>query len=396
MSELIDNRQHRKEVIKGILADLHAGKSVEEVRETFAAAFEGVSAMEISEAEKALIKEGLPVAEVQKLCDVHAAVFKGSIEEIHKPEAAADTPGHPAQVLKQENRHLEKLLQKVEESIPALPRAEVAKELAEALARLARIDLHYTRKENLFFPFLEKYGITAPPKVMWGVDDEIRENLKVVQALLAKDPSAPGLKGQLGNVAEKISEMIYKEEHILLPMLLETLTEAEWIQIARASGELGYLVEVPPWGSAPAKESANGDPAAPGEIALASGSLGREELKALLNTLPFDITFVDKDDRVKYFSEGAVRLFPRARTVIGRQVTNCHPPASMAVVEQIVADFKSGKKDQEDFWIRRGEQYIFIRYFAVRSEKGEYLGVLEVTQDIKPLQAITGEKRLMS
>ena len=133
-----------------------------------------------------------------------------------------------------------------------------------------------------------------------------------------------------------------------------------------------------------------------GVIVLPTGVLKTEELIYMLNTLPFDITFVDKDDVVKYFSEAADRVFPRTRSVIGRNVSNCHPPASVHIVEQLVADFKSGKKDQEDFWIKMMGKYILIRYYAVRNDKGEFLGVLEVTQDIKPIQEITGEKRLVS
>ncbi len=398
MSELIDNREHRKEAIMQILADLHAGKSLEEVKKTFAAAFAGVSALEISEAENALIKEGLPVEEVQKLCDVHAAVFKGSIEEIHKPVEAAEIPGHPVNVLKQENRYLEGLLHLVKSSIPGLPQVEAMEALKGALAALARIDVHYARKENLFFPFLEKYGITAPPKVMWGVDDEIRRELKEVRGILAENPPGASLVDRLERLTEKIAEMIYKEEKILLPMLLETLSEDEWREIAGESVEMGYLVEdVPLWNpGVEERKEIEREGAAPGVIPLPSGALAQEELIALLNTLPFDLTFVDKEDRVKYFSEGKERLFSRARTVIGRQVSNCHPPASVAVVEQIVSDFRSGKKDQEDFWLKRGDQFILIRYYAVRSPEGKYLGVLEVTQDIKPIQEIKGEKRLLS
>jgi hypothetical protein len=397
VSEQINNREHRKEAIKHILSELHAGKSVEEVKEIFASAFGGVSAMEISEAEAALIAEGLPVAEVQNLCDVHAAVFKGSIEDIHKPVELTEIPGHPANVLKRENRFIEELLvTRVKPYISSLPEADAAEAIKHALADLARIDIHYLRKENLFFPYLEKYGITAPPKVMWGVDDEIRRELKEITAAMSADALAPGLKAELDSVAEKITEMIYKEESILLPMLLETLTEDDWKQIAGESGEIGYLIDgVPVWNPVYAVKDAE-EAAAPGVISMPNGSLEREELISMLNTLPFDITFVDKNDVVKYFSEGAERIFPRTRAIIGRNVANCHPPASVRIVEQILDDFKSGRKEHEDFWIKKGNRYILIRYFAVRGKNGEYLGVLEVTQDIKPLQEISGEKRLLS
>ncbi|HOC06887.1 MAG TPA: DUF438 domain-containing protein [Bacillota bacterium] len=397
MSEQINNREYRKETIKKILAELHAGKSVEEVKELFADAFDGVSAMEISEAEAALIAEGIPIEEVQKLCDVHAAVFKGSIEDIHQAADPSEIPGHPANVLKLENRFIKELLEtRVKPNIAALPEEQAVEALKQALSDLAGIDLHYMRKENLFFPYLEKYGITAPPKVMWGVDDEIRQELKEAKSALFVDPADPRLKESLNNLTGKIIEMIYKEENILLPMLLDSLSEDEWKLIARESEELGYMLdEVPPWDPVYTPKDARKDEGM-GGISLPSGNMDKEELAAVLNTLPFDITFVDKNDEVKYFSEGKERIFPRTRTIIGRKVANCHPPASVAVVEKIVADLRSGRKDHEDFWIKKGNSFILIRYFAVRNDSGEYLGVLEVTQDIKPLQEITGEKRLMS
>lgn len=397
MSEQINNREYRKETIKKILAELHAGKSVEEVKELFADAFDGVSAMEISEAEAALIAEGIPIEEVQKLCDVHAAVFKGSIEDIHQAADPSEIPGHPANVLKLENRFIKELLEtRVKPNIAALPEEQAVEALKQALSDLAGIDLHYMRKENLFFPYLEKYGITAPPKVMWGVDDEIRQELKEAKSALFVDPADPRLKASLNNLVGKITEMIYKEENILLPMLIESLTEDEWKQIARESEDLGYLLdEVPAWDPVYTLKDVSKEEGA-GGITLPSGNLDKEELIALLNTLPFDITFVDKNDVVKFFTEGKERIFPRTRAVIGRDVSNCHPPASVAVVEKIVADLRSGKKEHEDFWIKKGNSFILIRYYAVRNKRGEYLGVLEVTQDIKPLQEISGEKRLMS
>lgn len=149
--------RYRKETIKKILAELHAGKSVEEVKELFADAFDGVSAMEISEAEAALIAEGIPIEEVQKLCDVHAAVFKGSIEDIHQAADPSEIPGHPANVLKLENRFIKELLEtRVKPNIAALPEEQAVEALKQALSDLAGIDLHYMRKENLFFPYLEK------------------------------------------------------------------------------------------------------------------------------------------------------------------------------------------------------------------------------------------------
>ncbi|HOT22782.1 MAG TPA: DUF438 domain-containing protein, partial [Sedimentibacter sp.] len=374
----------------------HEGKTVEEVKQKFEEAFTGVSASEISEAEQALINEGLPVSEVQRLCDVHSAVFKGSIEEIHRETDPMKIPGHPANVLYLENRRLERI---IEEKIK--PYLEKGKESLEAiqngLEELSVIDIHYSKKENLLFPYMEKYGITAPPKVMWGVDDEIRDDLKTLKSDLSYGVFNDELKKGVEELINRINEMIFKEESIMLPMLLDIMTQDEWKKVADDSSEIGNIIDfVPVWNpDKEAKKEYKEDIKEPGAIILPTGVFNTEELTHMLNTLPIDITFVGSDDKVKYFSQSSERIFARTKTIIGRNVSNCHPPASVHIVEGIVEDFKSGKKDHEDFWIKMGDKYVYIRYFAVRNEEGKYLGVVEVTQNIKPIQEITGEKRLV-
>lgn len=394
MSGEINNREYRKQALKEIIAQLHQGKGVEEVKGHFEEVFGGVSAEEIAQAEQALIQGGLPVEEVQRLCDVHAAVFKGSIEEIHAAHDPSDIPGHPVHTLKAENRALEKLMDQIRE---ALALEDGAEKVAQGLETLAQLDSHYAKKENLLFPYMERYGITAPPKVMWGVDDEIRAQRKAAAQQVGKDPQ---WKKAVEALLVKVKEMIFKEENIMIPMLAENLTQEEWKRIAEETGELGYcLIDPPPvWSpqEGGGQETAQAPQAQGGQVILPTGVLKVEELTRMLDMLPLDITFVDKDDTVKYFSQGAERVFPRTKAVIGRKVSNCHPPASVHIVEKLVEDFKAGRKEHEDFWIKMGDKYILIRYFAVRSEQGEYLGVLEVTQNIKPIQEITGEKRLVS
>jgi DUF438 domain-containing protein len=402
MSELINNREYRQKTIKDIIRQLHEGKSVEEVKQQFADAFEGVSASEISEAEGALIREGLPVAEIQNLCDVHAAVFKGSIEEIHQPTDPSKIPGHPINILVRENQVIEKIITKEVEPYLESWKEENEHALLDGLNHLGQIHIHYLKKENLLFPYMEQYGITAPPKVMWGVDDEIRDQLKQVKSLVTDSSTSRDVVIQKGKeCVTRVREMIFKEENIMIPMLVEKLTQDEWKLIADESGEIGFLIDhVPVW--EPSKQEKENEQEAKTEveeknnIKLPTGFFDVEQLTHMLNTLPIDITFVNKDDVVQYFSEAKERIFPRTKAIIGRNVSNCHPPASVHVVEQIVEDFKNGKKDHEDFWIKMGGKFILIRYYAVRNEKGEYLGVLEVTQNIQPIQEITGEKRLLS
>lgn len=410
MSELINNRAYRQKALKELITDLHKGKTVEEVKSRFEKLSEGISASEIAEMEQSLIMEGMPVEEIQKLCDVHAAVFKGSIEEIHSPQKTEDVPGHPLHTFKLENRELEKLINaKILpglENLSTSASAENVNKLKEAFAALWEIDKHYSRKENLVFPLMEKHGITAPPKVMWGVDDEIRDALKETRKRLATATVTSKLVLETGKeVANRIPEMIFKEENILFPMILETFSEEEWVEIAEASEEIGYCLTEPQalWKPVQVRleERANkmgkeDGVSHNGHVEFDAGHLLPEEINAILNTLPLDITFVDKNDTVKYFTQGKERIFARAKTVLGRKVENCHPPASVHVVEKIVEDLKSGKKDHEDFWLKLEDMFVYIRYFAVRDAKGEYLGTMEVTQNIKPIQAITGEKRLMS
>lgn len=405
MSELINNREHRQKILKEVIKELHEGKTVEEVKAKFAEVIKGVSAKEISEMEVQLVKEGLPIEEIQNLCDVHAAVFKGSIEEIHHPE---EVPGHPIYTMRQENKAIEEHIENVIKPNLVRFKGNDSKEniftLISDINLLWDIDKHYSRKENLIFPYLEKYGITAPPKVMWGVDDEIRAKIKEIKLSLTS------YKGNKDEVAEKVEEMliqvkemIFKEDSILFPMCLDTLTEDEWISIYDESDEIGYALISPEgkWNRArvnveqKAKEETK-NTVDDGYIKFETGILTSKEINYILNSIPGDMTFVDKDNIVKYFSQGKERIFARTKAVIGRSVENCHPPASVNVVDKLVDDLRRGKKDSESFWIKMGDKYILISYFAVRDEKGEFLGTLEFTQDIAPIQAITGEKRLMS
>lgn len=388
--------------------ELHNGKTVDEVKPRFQELVKDVSTHEITQMEQALIMEGMPPEEIQRLCDVHASVFKGSIDQIHKPGRPDETPGHPVHTFKLENRELEKF---INESLkPAVERfgkddsSDSLKELLDGIKKLREVERHYLRKENLLFPFLEKYGITAPPKVMWGVDDEIRASIKEAETLLKEyGGNRQAVLDKVNEAMNKISEMIYKEENILFPMAMDTISEDEWIKVAEGSEEFGYCMIEPKVKWKPARVDVEKEARDEGErpagnaeyVRFDAGILTPEEINAIFNTLPLDMTFVDKTGAVKYFTQGKERIFARPKAIIGRKVENCHPPSSVHVVQKVVDDLMSGKKDHEDFWIRMGDKYVLIRYYAVRNAEGEYLGTMEVTQDIKPLQEITGEKRLM-
>lgn len=402
MSEPINTNEDRKKVLKEIIMELHQGKTVEEVQAKFEKIFGGVSAQEIAAIEEEIIKEGMPVEEVQRLCNVHAAAFKGSIEDIHRD--AKEIPGHPVHTFMLENRAIEKLIEEFIrphlKQLESDPDDEVINCLSEDLSLLFDIDKHYSRKENLIFPYLEKYGVTAPPKVMWGVHDEIREKMKAVRELLRKEKiDKASIIEKMEDIIFEVNEMIFKEESILFPMAIDYLTQEEWIVIMDESEEIGYSIIVPTEKWEPERGASEnqdlGHKEDGGAIKFETGFLTAKEISAIFNRLPVDITYVDKNDVVRYFSQAEERIFARTKSVIGREVSNCHPPASVHIVEDIVNDFKSGKKDSEEFWIQMGDKFVYIRYFVVRDEDGEYMGTLEVTQNIKPIQEIKGEKRLV-
>lgn len=417
MSELINNRENRVSadradrihILKDIIKELHHGKSVEEVKEKFNQAFGEVSVDEISELEQVLMQEeGIPVTEVQRLCSVHAAVFKGSIQDIHRSNKPEEQPGHPVHTFKMENREIDQLVNfKIALHLGRFlkdPGESNRLQLLEDFSLLYDVDKHYSRKENVLFPFLEKYGIYGPTKVMWAVDDGIRIGIKEVkQKLTAFDGDAEALVDLARRVLTEVTEMIYKEEHILLPMAIGKLTEDEWLQIAAQSEEIGYCLTAPdqvwiPERAAEPGTGTGGDSSSlqEGFVRMSTGTLSVKQLETMLNHLPVDLTFIDQNDIVRYFSHGPERIFVRTKAVIGRSVQNCHPPQSVHVVNQLLADFKAGVKDSEDFWIPFKDKYVYIRYFAVRDEEGTYLGTLEFTQNIKPIRELSGQKRILS
>jgi hypothetical protein len=193
--------------------------------------------------------------------------------------------------------------------------------------------------------------------------------------------------------------MVIKEEEILFPMSLDNINEGDWYEISKQSLEIGYCLYDPKVDWRPegvAEESINDVQQSGGHIQLPSGGFSVEELLAILNHLPVDMTFVDKDDKVKYFSQGKERVFQRNRAILNRDVRLCHPPASAHIVDKIIDDFKTGKQNHAPFWINMGGKMIHIEYFALRNDKDEYLGTLEVSHDVTYYRELEGEQRILS
>ncbi len=397
MSEAINNASQRQELLKRMIQELHAGKTVEEVKAAFASLLQDVGAGEVAAMEQALIAEGMPEEEIKRLCDVHVAVFRESLDTQARPET---TPGHPVFTFRAENLAAGRIIDLLEAAV-------AAGEWAEARAQLAKLreyDCHFLRKENLLFPYLEQHGFKGPSSVMWAIHDDIRKLWKALAALLEGTPDAAAVaqvKEQLPALLTALRDMAYKEEKILFPAALERLTEEEWAAIRAQEEEIGYCYVRPglQWRPmAPESEPrapAAAQPMAEGLLPLEVGAMTLAEINRVFGHLPIDVTFVDTEDAVRFFSQGKDRIFPRSPAIIGRKVQNCHPPASLHRVQQILDDFRAGLRDEAEFWIQMQGKFIHIRYFALRDEAGAYQGTLEVTQDVTHIRALEGERRLL-
>ena len=408
MSELINNSAQRKAQLKELILKLHQGGSQEDVRLELMQSLKQIPYGEVVEVEQELISEGLPEEEVLKLCDAHSAVLQGHIDLSGAQEIPA---GHPVDLFKKENEELRKvteqattLLKEIESFAEETPIQDKVYKLQGLFNNLYDADKHYQRKEYLLFPYLESKGITGPPKVMWGKHDEIRELIKgsieiLHQEGITREELLASAEIILNQTLFGIDDMTVKEEQILFPMAMDKLTEAEWFEISRQSLEIGFCLYDPQvtWKPSWAAETNIDEAQKEGNyIQLPSGGFTAGELMAILNTLPVDMTFVDKDDKVKYFSQGAERIFQRNRAILNRDVRHCHPPASAHIVDKIIDDFKTGRHNRAPFWINMGGKMIHIEYFALRDEKGEYLGTLEVSHNVNRYRELEGEQRILS
>jgi DUF438 domain-containing protein len=385
------------------------------------------------------------------MCDLHSQVVRDILAE---PASAPPPPGHPVDTFGRENEALAAQAASLRAALATLAPAggdddrpvEAAQllECRRLFAGLMDVEKHYQRKEHLLFSCLERHGITGPSTVMWGKDDEARALLRELGAALAETSGSVGEWRLVARtVAEPalaaVEEMIFKEQRILLPMALQNLTETEWGEVFAQSPQFGYCLVDPREGYRPpaaasdvpeaaTREAARGGVAfalgpfaagsravpltvagsppparadslpetvGKGLVVLPSGALSLEQLKVLFATLPVDVTFVDASDRVRFFSEGPKRVFPRPKAILGRLVQHCHPPGSVHVVEQILSDFRSGRQEVAEFWIDFKGRFAHIRYFALRDEQGVYLGTLEVTQDLTHERSLEGERRLL-
>lgn len=358
----------RLELLKSYIDRVSKGEDLEAVRSDFVKNFKDVSSKEIVAAEESLIKSGLPLEKVQKLCDIHSALFHESniIDESQKD--LEKIPGHPLNILNLENKKIKSLADGVKEG----------EDKIKKISDLLKINSHYGKKAGLIYPLLKtKYKISGPSDVMWAVDDEIRRDLSNIIKANSYSPE------DLNKILDRVYEMIYKEENILFPLLKDNFTEEEWNKIYGDLGEYGLdlLDELPIWKDYKPKESSPKEKISSGCLDFETGSLKLNEAMQILRTLDAELTFIDKDDLVRFYSEGEDKIFPRPKSCLNRDVTSCHPPKVVPMVKSLLDDFKNKRKDRLVVCRNIKGKKILVKYLAVY-EDGEYIGTLETVEDI--------------
>ena len=433
-----ESKEERTALLKGYLKRLGEGEDLESVRADFVEKFNSVDASEIMQAEQELIAEGTPITEIQKLCDLHSALFHGATqeekianagsaviesmkakkqEEIKNTLAANSTgpmstaeereklqqdklqlaasliaiPGHPLETLTREN---DVLAQRISDTRAAIENKASNEEILNKFEGVREIAIHYAEKGDLIYPHLNvQYGISGPSNVMWTVDDEIRDEMT---ALTKKCTFDDAWFEKVLAVLTRAEEMIYKESNILFPICALNFATEEWYRIYHDSKDyadcMGIVANV--WPEAEeyektmfdkkpedeavenATSSSNND-----EIVMPGGHVTLEQLTALLNTIPVEITFVDENNINRYFNEGP-KLFKRPSMAIDREVFSCHPPKIEPMVRTIIEDFRNGVRDEFPVWVEKQGKTMLVKYMAVRDKNGKYLGTAEFVQEM--------------
>lgn len=479
------SRDQRIQVLKDILLRLHHGASPDSVEADFQAHFSDVSPIEVSLMEHELMNgdHGVGFEDVMKLCTVHAKVMAAGVQGKEVPDSQQE--GHPVWIFKQENLALQAGLHRVQRLLDALESSEsqgqgldpgLLRGLTRQYQLLDQFQRHYRRKEELFFPIMESYGHDAPPKVMWGVDDQIRDLFGLAKEALKGlvdqdgDASVAQVLATYQAFVQEFKDMIFKEEAILIPLLLSLFSEDDWLAIAKDSPEFGYAIIQPDKEWTPSRvkfgeQGENGELAGAGrgaqaqnegpaeapadapvsagqadstakpvansaadsvsesasnsasgsasssttdsttspapnpeaDLPFGGGYLSLKEANLILNHLPFEITFIDKNDLFKYFNTSIAienKLFPRVPSAIGRHVKMCHPPRSLDMVMTLIDDLKHKRRTSESMWFHRSDgRFAYVTYIGVFDDQDQYMGVLEYVHDIAPLLDLGPDKR---
>lgn len=296
---------------------------------------------------------------------------------------------------------------------------------------LAEWRTHLSRKQNQLYPMLEDHGFDRPTRIMWTFDDAVRDAISASYALLREDKYEEFLASVPETLA-KLRDLNSKELEVLLPTSYKLLSDEEFVRMSKNDHEIGYAIINAPGlyvvpGINDSAAQLNGNNSAQGGavsneflndlagllskyvgpvggapvgkdavLDVATGKLTLEQINLLFRHLPVDLSYVDENELVKFYSDTAHRIFPRSANVIGREVKNCHPAKSVHIVEEIVEKFRSGEQSQAEFWINKPGLFIYVIYTAVRDENGKFRGVLEMMQDCTHIRELEGSRTLLT
>lgn len=409
-----------KEKLKEAIKLLHSGVSLEEVKARYEDFLQEINPIEIPMIEQELVKEGLPILDILKLCDLHVELFRKSLES---KELKGIPKGHPLELLIKENEAILKAAEGLSLFSQALTREDensrtsILNSLKGYLSQLKKIRGHYRKNQMVLFPYLEKRGITAIPRVLWGREDQVLVKIRELEKLLNEgkkdEESLKKISSLALEISREVADLVFRENKILYPTLWALLSEGEWVAISQLCDELGYIISKGETEWVPKSEpifpyqiEAKMNPeilenlpqevknlvltATPeeyeirreGDIDLSTGFLSKEQLEEILESIPVELTFADANDRIKFFSKSKlIGGFPRSKSIIGRKLEFCHPPRLENYVKLNVNLLKEGKMPYREFWTRSGERIIRVIVAGIRGKDGRYLGTLEIVED---------------
>lgn len=409
----IDNSRIKKMV--DIKVDFFNNKiSLDEAKKRMKSSFDKITAQEFAIGEQHLQSYGITDDMLAERMEDLLKIFDGILVS-----TKLDLPkGHPIRTYIDETVEIGKVLSSME---ALLDKKFIKNQWLELYDKLSKISIHLSRKQNQLFAALEKKGFDKPSKVMWTLDNNIKDIIRKSKALLKEDKDKDFLALQ-SEVIEMVRDMMVKETEILFPTSIELLTNEDFAKMRISDDEIGYcLIENPPafktensWKNnsslsndlstdllkdlaAVLEKHGVASPIKEDEfLNVSQGLLTLKQINLIFKHLPVDLSFTDEKDLVKFYSDTKHRVFPRSAGVIGREVQNCHPRESVHTVEEIIRAFKSGEHDEAEFWLEMGGKFIYIIYNAVRDEEGNFKGVLEMMQDVTHIRSLTGSQRLLA
>ena len=421
MRENFQNIDAKKlEIVHEIKSAYDEGKiSLEKARKSLKDRVQHLAPYEIAIIEQEMVVESEDECikeDIQAMLEVFQDVLVTKDQEL--PE------NHPISCYRRENAKMKELLLSVEDLVQY---PVIKNQWLELYEELLKFKIHLSRKQNQLYPVLEKKGFTRPTTTMWTLDDFIRDEIAECYKLLLEDKEEEFIGKQAELVAD-VRDLMDKEENILYPTSLEMINEEEFRYMAEGDQEIGFAyisVQADKSGnSASASSSASASTAgaplsglssAPGfaeelagllgkygfnnkeeKLNVSTGQLTLEQINLIYQHMPVDLSYVDENELVCFYTDTKHRVFPRSKNVIGRDVKNCHPKASVHIVEEIIKKFRSGEQDKAEFWINKPDLFIYIIYYAVRDENGKFRGVLEMMQDCTHIRSLQGSQTLLT